>query len=1139
MAALGVGLFLPAAAMASSWIWWEAENSSSNNFPASTWLSPSSQADRDALSGGNLLSVSGLGPQSMYWANYSVPVAQPGTYRLYARRTYEYSPFKWQINNGAWQYASDQLPLLDSYGYRPNWPLNWIFLGTLTLDTGPHVFRIVLSGADWPGNSAYSSGTGAAAFDAFVLTADPNYIPRGKLQPGQQFGLAEPGKWDFEPGQDDFTPAAVVDLRSLNEAVAGQSGYVRRAADGSGRLELGDGTPVRFWGAFLANAGLDLGSLTTQAKFLAKHGVNLVRYLDRLPACDPANINAVNASVINNAQRIVAACKQAGIYTQLNYYWSAAFTLRGAWGVPGYTNDVAGPGPVLMFDDTLKAAYKQWVTQMFTATNPYTGIPLAQDPALAVIEIQNEDNFLWWWDPNGLPKPQLQSLETKFGAYLIAKYGSIAAAQANWAPWDTLADDDPAHGRMGLLSAYFMTTQQYADWSRMPDEIGFLADLQHAFYQEMGDFLRNTLGCRSLIESGNWNTVEDRYLLDVEHYTYTPNDVVDEHIYFEGPHLDQAFYGVNVGDYYQSISAVSNPRQLPCAYKQVAGYLNMASETSWVNPNRFKAEGPLLIAAYNSLADVGAWIWNGTGTLAYDDSENKWPLALPSVMGQFPGAALLYRRGDVQTQLAVHEERNLNRAYQKQVPLISQSVSTPNDAPPYTPPYDPITGTGRLDPLAMLTGRVECNYIFQDGSNYVAPAVLSQIDTASQVVESLPPTGATRGELKLDWSNSVFQVNTPRSQGICGFLNHFSSVDLKDVTIASSNDFGAVLVIALDDLPIAQSHRILIQAMTEDNPYGWQDQDQVFTNSVDGLVYTGKKVLSVGQAPMNIVNIAGAVTFKGLAQDRSFRTVVLDENGYIKADASSQALGTNLGGMPANALYTVLLDLAQFTPPSITGQPQSQVVDSRTNVEFSASATGSPPLTYQWLRGGLPLDGATSSTLVLSNVTAADRADYFNDGGQLGRQCHQRGVRPDSDSSADDQPAAAKRRRQSGSNVTFTVTAGGTGPLSYQWLLDGTALAGATASSLVLTNVQLTDLGNYSVIVSNQFGTIASSNALLLVGYPQADIGNPAHHGSAQLSFDAADRKSSPSTAVAVTSGMRVTVSTFITTPGPGRLIAG
>ena len=256
------------------------------------------------------------------------------------------------------------------------------------------------------------------------------------------------------------------------------------------------------------------------------------------------------------------------------------------------------------------------------------------------------------------------------------------------------------------------------------------------------------------------------------------------------------------------------------------------------------------------------------------------------------------------------EERNLTRAYQKQVPLISQSVSTPNDAPPYIPPYDPITRTGRLDPLAMLTGRVECHYVFQDGSNYVAPAVLSQIDIASQVVESLPPTGATRGELKLDWSNSVFQVNTPRSQGICGFLNHFPSVDLNDVTIASSNDFGAVLVIALDDLPIAKSHRILIQAMTEDNPYGWQDQDQVFTNSVDGLVYTGKKVLSVGQPPMNVVNIAGAVTFKGLAQDRSFRTVVLDENGYIKADASSQALGTNLQVMlPANALYTVLLDL--------------------------------------------------------------------------------------------------------------------------------------------------------------------------------------------------------------------------------------
>ena len=59
---------------------------------------------------------------------------------------------------------------------------------------------------------------------------------------------------------------------------------------------------------------------------------------------------------------------------------------------------------------------------------------------------------------------------------------------------------------------------------------------------------------------------------------------------------------------------------------------------------------------------MDGWIWFATSTLEYDDSVEKFPLALPSLLGQFPGAALLYRRGDVQTQVAVRNEVNLNRA---------------------------------------------------------------------------------------------------------------------------------------------------------------------------------------------------------------------------------------------------------------------------------------------------------------------------------------------------------------------------------------------------------------------------------------------------------------------------------------------
>ncbi len=74
-----------------------------------------------------------------------------------------------------------------------------------------------------------------------------------------------------------------------------------------------------------------------------------------------------------------------------------------------------------------------------------------------------------------------------------------------------------------------------------------------------------------------------------------------------------------------------------------------------------------------------------------------------------------------------------------------------------------------------------------------------------------------------------------------------------------------------------------------------------------------------------------------------------------------------------------------------------------------------------------------------------------------------------------------------GSATTFTVTATGTMPLSYQWRFNGTNVAGATGTSLSLSNVQLTQAGSYSVRVTNAFGSVLSSNALLTVTLPQTN----------------------------------------------------
>ena len=71
-------------------------------------------------------------------------------------------------------------------------------------------------------------------------------------------------------------------------------------------------------------------------------------------------------------------------------------------------------------------------------------------------------------------------------------------------------------------------------------------------------------------------------------------------------------------------------------------------------------------------------------------------------------------------------------------------------------------------------------------------------------------------------------------------------------------------------------------------------------------------------------------------------------------------------------------------------------------------------------------------------------------------------------------------------NVTFSVTA--TGPnLTYQWMkgavnvVDGGTISGATTATLSLTNVQLSDAGNYSCVISSSCGTLTSGTAVLAV----------------------------------------------------------
>ncbi len=168
--------------------------------------------------------------------------------------------------------------------------------------------------------------------------------------------------------------------------------------------------------------------------------------------------------------------------------------------------------------------------------------------------------------------------------------------------------------------------------------------------------------------------------------------------------------------------------------------------------------------------------------------------------------------------------------------------------------------------------------------------------------------------------------------------------------------------------------------------------------------------------------------------------------------------------------------------PIITGQPPSQVTPNGDDVELAVTATGSPPLRYQWRANGDTLPGETNSALHLHNVQQSQAGDYrvlvYNYAGSiLSAPAILTVLRPPQ-IIAHPVPGTTA---WPGTNVSFTVVASSPNFITYQWRHNGTDLPGATHATLDLTDVQWADDGAYTAAVSDSGGTVISEPAMLYV----------------------------------------------------------
>ncbi len=174
------------------------------------------------------------------------------------------------------------------------------------------------------------------------------------------------------------------------------------------------------------------------------------------------------------------------------------------------------------------------------------------------------------------------------------------------------------------------------------------------------------------------------------------------------------------------------------------------------------------------------------------------------------------------------------------------------------------------------------------------------------------------------------------------------------------------------------------------------------------------------------------------------------------------------------------------TAPMITAQPASQIVTTGQAATFNVAASGTAPFTYQWLKNNANIAGANAASYTTPATIAGDNGAAFivvisNSAGSITSSSATLTV-----NAAPVGPAITSQPANvtvtAGQTATFSVTATGTAPLSYQWQKNSANISGATAASYTTPATATTDNGaKFDVIVSNSVNSQTSAMATLTV----------------------------------------------------------
>ena len=657
---------------------------------------------------------------------------------------------------------------------------------------------------------------------------------------------------------------SLVDVSFLLDAPAGKDGFI---TIGEGQLEKPNGKRFRIWGVNFTGASCfpSKEDAPIVAEHLARFGINCVRFhfLDSNWSAsvfvkDRDDTRALDKQQLDLWDYFVAELKERGIYTNINLNVGRNF--RKGDGVRDY--EYLGLAKVVnYFDERIQELHREYAGQLLTHYNPYTKSQYRNEPAVATVELVNENSIVEAWMADrllgrntGQQRGTWIDITQYYANKLTEKYNAWLTERLSLGELRELRDMSGV-GADELVPRLTKNQFAKAPKKRFHLEASFYMELEHDYFTMMYDFLKKNLGVRSLVAgtSDHGHSKSGYPLLT----STSQMDIVDGHVYWQHPS-----YGTNPKTKRRTFSIKNTPMVddpfnstiVQLSRSAVAGKPYTVSETNHPFPSEYACEGIGILAAYAAFHD-----WDGIYLYTFEHKNpEEWQSKMlghfdirpdPVKMCNAAVCAAMFLRGDVRPAI-----ETAARSYSPE--QVREGIRLPYSERTYFTP-----GFCLATPLRHATRIAGFDESYGQ-----------RTDTGRG-----NPTVSDTGELA--WYHSqkaktFVTVETDKSQALIGFVRSCDR-KLKNLSVAVENEFCSIILTSMDGRPISRSNRLLLVTTAR--------------SANSGMVWNKDRTTlsDWGSAPTVIEPVRGKIVLQNLDQAREIETIPLDGGGKPLGDSIS------------------------------------------------------------------------------------------------------------------------------------------------------------------------------------------------------------------------------------------------------------